>query len=718
MIGEEPSLHLELQQLYGPDDDRPDPPDPGFDELMSRVRAEDDAALAELIEADGRLRIRLRRDVGLDRYLRAVPDLGDRPDALDAAIDMVLRWMTRTGRPSPESVEHLVRTYPALETPIRDAAALGNALCSTTRVRTRMVSERRGRPIPSDFGPVLPDDRVRYGLQKLLGEGAFGEVYLAGNRQLSEADHRAMVAIKVLTASDTGAWNRQRLVDEATKARRIDHPNVVRVLDRGVSGEDEDFIVYEYVDGGDLARWMRRRRPLGVDEAVRVAARIARGVHAAHMAGLVHCDLKPANIMVTREGEPKVADFGVAIRTAEQAESREGDQPLGNLAFISPEQYRMEPGALTVPSDLYALGGILYWLLTNHLPNGTSVEAIARAHDPVEGRHAPPSARERRREVDADLDAVCRRAMAIRPERRYASAAAFADDLEAWARREPIPWTRPSAARRLRLWTRRKPALAGAVALIVVLVVGGLAVLQRMSAVAAERRLELAVTAARLEVEEQEREEFIGNLRLFRRNLDEARAERLPTELLPQIWLMEWLFGPTVLSKGDHSTELWPQRIDLVRDLVTRHRAVGRGDDLQTLLWQSALGFWLVCNGEGAEAIEVLTDVDSRWQRLLPEDDPWRYDVRTMRLCATVVTLVAPPTPDTPDAPGRPGDLRAIGDRLDEAAAALAAREPASPLHQLVLRTLDRLYGPELLDDESRRAPVQRQLTAITEDAF
>ena len=97
MIGEEPSLHLELQQLYGPDDDRPDPPDPGFDELMSRVRAEDDAALAELIEADGRLRIRLRRDVGLDRYLRAVPDLGDRPDALDAAIDMVLRWMTRTG---------------------------------------------------------------------------------------------------------------------------------------------------------------------------------------------------------------------------------------------------------------------------------------------------------------------------------------------------------------------------------------------------------------------------------------------------------------------------------------------------------------------------------------------------------------------------------------------------------------------------------------------
>ena len=108
-----------------------------------------------------------------------------------------------------------------------------------------------------------------YELRDLLGEGSFGEVYLAVDRQLSEEEHEALVSIKILSGRGRSDWSRRQLTDEATKARRIDHPNVVRVLDRGVSEENEDFIVYEFVDGGELNQWSRRnKKPLPVREAV------------------------------------------------------------------------------------------------------------------------------------------------------------------------------------------------------------------------------------------------------------------------------------------------------------------------------------------------------------------------------------------------------------------------------------------------------------------
>ena len=119
-------------------------------------------------------------------------------------------------------------------------------------------------------------------------------------------------------------------------------------------------------------------------QAAAFIERIARGVHAAHMAGLVHCDLKPNNVVLSVAGEPKVADFGIAIRATDPGpavaalDESGDDEPLGNLAFMSPEQFRMEPGALTIPSDVYALGGMLYWMVTGELPNGSTPEEIRR----------------------------------------------------------------------------------------------------------------------------------------------------------------------------------------------------------------------------------------------------------------------------------------------------------------------------------------------------
>ncbi len=126
------------------------------------------------------------------------------------------------------------------------------------------------RALPCDFGPATKDGRPRYELRELLGEGALGQVYLAVDRHLSEQDHPAFVSIKLLRGQERSVLERQQLVDEATKARRINHPNVARVLDRGVSARDEDFLLYEYVEGGDLARWARRRGgAVPIEEAAR-----------------------------------------------------------------------------------------------------------------------------------------------------------------------------------------------------------------------------------------------------------------------------------------------------------------------------------------------------------------------------------------------------------------------------------------------------------------
>lgn len=714
MIAQYVSFTSELQNLYRRGID-----DPEFDRIVSRFRVEEDAELADLIEADGRLRLRLAKPVSLDRYLSAIPDLPTRPEPLDAAIDMSLRALAETGNADADVTATLISLYPNLEIAIREAAALNSAVWSTMTLQ-RHVTLSAIKELPCDFGPVMEDGVHRYELREALGEGAFGQVYLAVDRQLSEEGHPALVSIKVLTAGERAPWTRAQLIDEATKARRIDHPNVARVLDRGVSDQDEDFIVYEFVEGGDLGRRIRRQQqPLRILEAVQLVAGMARGVHAAHMAGLVHCDLKPSNIVLTTEGDPKVTDFGIAIRADEQKTvppERAADlEPAGNLAFMSPEQCRMEPGSLTIPSDIYALGGILFWLLTGELPNGSTPEAIRKTHDPTEGRRWPPAPRSHRPEIDRDLEAVVQRAMAVQPEDRYASAAAVANDLEAWMRREPILWTRPSVFRRLALWSRRKPALAAATALILALFLTSGIVVRQFAAAVAQERLEKAVANANLEQEERYRAEFHRLLKGFRAHVAQGREEGLITELLPQIWSVEWFYGPTVLGEGPGRLELWRQRVGIVRKLVMDARAVGRAHTLDTLLWESALGFWLMKIGEYRETEPLLSQNYANWKAILGPDDPWLAHLQAIQASAVVIRLTDEQQLSG-SAPNENRELLTAKATLERVDQMLKKDAPGSPIHILVLDHLLILYGPELLDQLDRHAEIAERREALNED--
>lgn len=453
----------------------------------AKADAADDDLLADAIESDGRALLDEGVAVPLDRYIHAVPDLERRPVPLDAALDIALRSSARArggARPDPTDADRVAADYPRLKRAIHDALSLDAGLLTTHQVQ----ASERPEPLaglPRNFGPYLADGRERYTLNRLIGVGTSGTVYAAIDRHLSEPDRPAEVAIKVLGARRRDRWFARRLTEEATKARRVDHPSVVRVLDRGGDQTDAPFIVYELIKGGDLQSWFEAHtKRVPVRRAVEIVAQIARGVQAAHAAGLVHSDLKPANVLMDENGRAKVADFGIAARLHRSLMEEAGSGndtppsgPVGNMAFISPEQFRAEPGCFSAPADVYALGGILYYLLSGGFPNGDSPAEVARNHGDAakSASSRPPSLLRSRPEIDRSLDLICARALAPLPAGRQPSASELADDLEAWLQSRPIRWQRPSKRRVLALWIKRRPAVAGLAALALVFLVAGVA---------------------------------------------------------------------------------------------------------------------------------------------------------------------------------------------------------------------------------------------------
>lgn len=448
-----------------------------FRPVLLSPAPQQDAELADLIEQDGRDRLDRGLPCGLDRYYSVVPDLIAKPISLDAAIDISLRSIALTdgcAAPQEKHAECLLKSYPELAGPIRLAALLNNQLVSTSGMGATGPNRRR-RAFPMRVGPALEDGNARYELLRPLGRGSSGTVCEAIDHLLSDSGHAAKVAVKLIPVDPATA---QRQTAEATKARRIEHPGVVRVLDRGLTDEGELFLVYELVAGGDLQAWFDERgKAITPKRAAELLAAIAAGVQAAHSAGLVHCDIKPSNILMTTEGHPRVSDFGVSAITDPfpgMVDGSSGGVPVGNLAFAAPEQVRRSAAFASPLVDVYALGGVLFYLLSGVLPNGSTPEEVSRTHSPADGRPRPPSVRAHALAVDERLSRICARALHPRPEERYSTAGEFSSDLFAWLQKRPILWMKESPVRRTQLWIWRSPVAAVlAVCCVAALLIGG-----------------------------------------------------------------------------------------------------------------------------------------------------------------------------------------------------------------------------------------------------
>jgi serine/threonine-protein kinase len=300
----------------------------------------------------------------------------------------------------------------------------------------------------ADIGTVLGG---RYRLLELLGQGGMATIYRARDAQL-ERD----VAVKVLRPEygrDPDFFARFR--QEAQSAASLNHPGVVAVYDYGTDTVGP-FIVMELVDGEDLASIIRRSGALPPRQAARLTSQAARAIAAAHESGFVHRDIKPGNILVTREGRVKVADFGIARALAETALTLPGTT-LGSVHYFSPEQAR---GETTTPaSDIYSLGIVLFELVTGQRPwTGDSAAAIATARltGPV------PSPSTLRSGVPPILEAITRKAMALEPDHRFDSAADMADTLDRYLADSATPGAGTGASSAAGAAGAAGAALAGA----------------------------------------------------------------------------------------------------------------------------------------------------------------------------------------------------------------------------------------------------------------
>ncbi len=250
----------------------------------------------------------------------------------------------------------------------------------------------------------------RYEIEEKIGSGGMAEVYRAHDKLLDRP-----VAVKILhEAYRSDAEFIEKFHREAKAAARLSHPNIVNIYDVGVDNGDQ-FIVMEYVQGNSLKDKIRENGPLDILTATKIAKDIACGLAHAHANNLVHCDIKPHNILMMPDGHAKIADFGIA-RAVTESTMTYGGSVIGSVHYFSPEQ--AQGGTITPKSDVYSLGIVIYEMLTNRLPfTGENAVAIAMKH--VEEDPAPPSSF--RPQIPPMLEAVVLRAMNKNPDLRLSS---------------------------------------------------------------------------------------------------------------------------------------------------------------------------------------------------------------------------------------------------------------------------------------------------------
>jgi WD40 repeat protein/tRNA A-37 threonylcarbamoyl transferase component Bud32 len=385
-------------------------------------------------------------------------------------------YMQRLDRGESVEREQLLARHPELADELRSYFTVADEV--ERLGRPCIAAERAGQPptepllLPAAERAAARAGRPRrvgdYELLEQIGEGGMGVIYRARQPGL-----RRVVALKMIRADRlTSPADVLRFRSEAEAVASLDHPNIVPIYEVG-EHLGHPFFSMKLIEGGSLARRLGQTAPPPRAAASLLAA-VARAVHYAHQRGLLHRDLKPANILLEPDGRPVVTDFGLAKRLAPRAEDASLTQQgmvVGTPSYMAPEQAATRAG-VTTAADVYALGAILYEMLTGRPP--------FRAENPLETLRQlqdrepiPPRTLDRR--IDRDLETVCLKCLQKDPQRRYASAQALADDLERWLAGEPVR-ARPVGRRERALrWVRRRPHLAALAGLLVLALVGGFA---------------------------------------------------------------------------------------------------------------------------------------------------------------------------------------------------------------------------------------------------
>jgi serine/threonine-protein kinase len=336
------------------------------------------------------------------------------------------------------------------------------------RLAPDLAPEVRARRVATISAIPSPGERVgSFELIEELGRGGMGIVYRARQTKLGRT-----VALKMIRSQDEAELARFRVESEAIA--RLQHANIVQLFEVG-ERDGTPFLAMEYCAGGSLEQRLHGTALLPAESAAVVAA-LARAMQAAHQQNVIHRDLKPANVMLAGGDTvtplsrltPKVTDFGLARKLDDPGLTQSG-VIMGTPSYLAPEQASGRSKAVGPAADIYALGAVLYECLTGRPPfrAATTLDTLAQVLDayPVSPRQLNPA-------VPRDLETICLKCLEKEPRRRYAGAAALADDLDRYLAGRPVQARRVGLAERLLRWARRRPAAAGLAAAVILLVWG------------------------------------------------------------------------------------------------------------------------------------------------------------------------------------------------------------------------------------------------------
>lgn len=352
------------------------------------------------------------------------------------------------------------------------SAAGALPLCERCAPAARAVAGAPGRaadtePAHPDTASGIPPDACfgRYRIVRELGRGGMGIVYQAEDPEL-----RRTVALKILRQRDDPEMT-ERFLREARMSATLDHPGIVPIHEVNIHA-GTPYYVMAFVEGSTLGEAIARGAWAGMRERARLVLESAEAVAHAHARRVIHRDLKPSNILIDPAGHAHVVDFGLAKQMDDATRLTSTGVLLGTPHYMSPEQLRGQVDAMGPPSDVYALGVVLYEAMTGKPPfeGRSAAEVIANAL-----AHEPESPRRRDTRVPLDLETIVLKSLAKEPARRYPTAREFADEVGRFLRGEAIAARREGLAERAWRWLRRRPALVAAVAvaaLAVTLAVG------------------------------------------------------------------------------------------------------------------------------------------------------------------------------------------------------------------------------------------------------
>jgi WD40 repeat protein len=388
-------------------------------------------------------------------------------------------------------------------------------------------------PPADDTGRGIPKQIGRFQIRGFLGAGAFGTVYRAYDPQLDRE-----VALKVAQATAQSPERIQRFRREARAAAGLRHPNIVPLFEAGTA-DGHLYLASAFVPGMTLEDALREENPDGLppEQSAAVVRKLADALAYAHGQKVLHRDVKSANIILDPDGEPHLLDFGLARRSQDADRMTVAGAVLGTPAYLAPEVARGDQSPWTPAVDQYALGIVLYELLTGHTPFAGPIEIVLALHqtqDPERPSRANP-------QVPRDLDAICLKCLEKDPARRYKSAADLAADLDRFLRGEPVTAQRQSFRYLTGKFVRRYRARLMVAAVILMATLGGTAGAfykidhERSLAVKAEKDASDSAKAA-LEANENLEDQLAANwIAVAERELTLRNDIALATSLLEKV---------------------------------------------------------------------------------------------------------------------------------------------------------------------------------------